>query len=285
MNKNQSTLALYFNDISKYPLLDAKTELELGRRIKENQDMEAREQLIQSNLRLVISVAKPYKNANNNMSLEDLIGYGNQGLVVAADKYDYTKGFRFSTCAVPWIKQAITKAIAERSRSIRIPAHIIQAFSKYKKAVETLTSNLQCEPTNDEIAKEMKISRDELDRILAWKQNTVSLSSPLSTESEDTLEDICADENGVTPVDYTNETMKHEKLLALIRKLDPRTKEIVKLRFGFGEPGDNEIYFQEHTLEEIGALLKPAITRERVRQILAAQLQKWRLELKDEFSF
>lgn len=272
----ESSLALYFRDIGQYPLLTKDQELELGRRIKDEGDEEARQQMINCNLRLVVDIAKNYRSENHNIPLEDLIADGNLGLIKAVEKYDYTLGYRFSTCATPWIKQAIMKSIIDKSRSIRIPAHIIQKFNEYKKASEELVNELEREPTHNEIAKKMGMDAEELSQLLQWRQNTASLEKPLGDEEDSTLEDICADDNDVSPIEYTERSMKRDFIDGLLDELDDRTKKIVKLRFGLGQDGDPEEYFREHTLEEIGALLNPSITRERCRQILAQQIAKWK---------
>lgn len=279
MSNYISPLAAYLRDINPYSeTLSAEEELELGRRIKDEHDEEAREELINHNLRLVIYIAKPFKTrGNHNLSLEDLISEGNRGLIKAVDKYDYTLGYRFSTCAVPWIKQAIMQAIAEQSRSIRVPAHIIQQFNSYKRAYEKLSQDK--EPTNAEIAAEMGITENKLDLILQWKRNTISLESPLDDSTDgDTLSDIVADPDERVPSDYAEESCKQDFVNKLLSGLNDRVSAIIKLRFGVGNANDPEEYRVPHTLEEIGKMLKPAITRERVRQIIEQQLARWRTQ-------
>ena len=284
MNDKRSALTLYLQEIGRYPLLTPEQELELGRRIKENNDSEAREMLINSNLRLVVAIAKPFKNQNT--SLEDLISEGNLGLITAADKYDYTMGYRFSTCAVPWIKQAIMKSIIDKSRTIRIPAHIVQLFNKEKKAMQELyEAGLDKEPTKEDIAKKMGVSVDELDEIRTWKLNTVSLDTPIGDAEEDTLGDLYGDEREESPVNYADKISRRAFVDNVINGLDDRTQRIFKLRFGLGVDGDPEEYFEEHTLEEIGDLLTPKITRERTRQIICQQLTKWKVRFGDKFKF
>ena len=283
MAQVQSTLSLYLHDISRYPLLTAEQELELGRRIKDEHDEEARQELINSNLRLVISVAKPFRNGNHSIPLEDLIAEGNIGLITAVDKYDYERGFRFSTCAVPWIKQQIMKSIIDNSRSVRVPAHIIKKFNEYRDAVDQLLSEGEESPSDADIAARMKIDVDELHRIMQWKQNSASLETPLDDEEGNTLGDLCADEGDLAPTDYTERRMQRDLIDKLVAGLDPRTCAIMKLRFGLGVEGDPEEYFQEHTLEEIGDLITPHITRERVRQIVTQQLARWKLVCADLF--
>ena len=273
-----NSLAIYLKEIGKFPLLNKEQELELGRRIKDEGDEDARQLMINSNLRLVVSIAKPFKNIYTSMSLEDLIAEGTTGLITAVEKYDYTMGYRFSTCAVPWIKQAIMKSIIDKSRVIRIPAHIVQKFNQEKKAYEELTRELGREPDSAEIAKKMGISIEELNDLRTWKQNTVSLSTPINDEEDNTLEDLCEDTHSETPVEYVEKQSQHEFVMKMIRELDDRTKKIFKLRYGLGEEGDDDIYFEEHTLEEIGEILVPHLTRERVRQIIVKTQQELKMK-------
>ena len=274
----ENSLTLYLKSISRYPLLTADQEKELGRRYKEEGDRDAREQLINSNLRLVVSVAKNFRNGNHNIPLEDLISEGNSGLLTAVEKFDYTRGFRFSTCAVPWIKQAITKSILDNSRSIRVPAHIVQKFNVYRNVYDKLIDEGIENPSLEDIAKGMKITVDELQQLLAWKQNTSSLDTPVGDEEDTTLGDLVADSGSENPAEYTKRMERHNFINKIIDELDPRTKTIFKLRFGLGTPEDPEEYKNEHTLEEIGAMLKPSITRERVRQIINNQIAKWKTQ-------
>ena len=280
----ENSLTIYLHAIGQYPLLTKEQELELGRRIKDENDAEARETMINCNLRLVVSVAKTFKSTNHNIPLEDLIAEGNLGLMTAVEKYDYTRGYRFSTCAVPWIKQAIMKSIVDNSRAIRVPAHIVQKFNQYRSAMEDLYEEGIENPTIEQIAEKMKISVEDVQQILQWKQNTVSLDTPVDDEDgRTTLGDLCANDDE-SPEDYVERTTQHDFIMDLINKLDPRTKAIFKLRFGLGEEGDPEEYMTEHTLEEIGDLLTPRITRERVRQIVTQQLAKWRTAYGNQFN-
>lgn len=219
--------------------------------------------------------------------LEDLIAYGNLGLITAVEKYDYTLGYRFSTCAVPWIKQAITKGITDNSRTMRIPAHIIQEFNAYKKAVEAIQAEQDGEPTVEQIARKMGNTVEDVKNLQQWKQNSISLSTPLGDSGDDdTIEDLCEDKHDESPVEYAERNERHEKVMQMIRDLkDERTKIIFKLRFGLGEENDPDEYFREHTLEEIGGILTPHLTRERVRQIVNKQLLTWKAQYKDENLF
>lgn len=271
----ENSLTLYLQSISRYPLLTADQEKELGRRYKDEGDLEAREMLINCNLRLVVSVAKNFRNGNHSIPLEDLIAEGNSGLMTAVEKFDYTRGFRFSTCAVPWIKQAITKSILDNSRTIRVPAHIVQKFNVYRNVRDELIAEGTENPSLEDIAKGMKITVDELQQLLTWKQNASSLDTPVGDEEDTTLGDLVAD-NSESPEEYTERMERHDFIAKIIDELDPRTKAIFKLRFGLGTDEDPEEYQTEHTLEEIGAMLKPSITRERVRQIINNQIAKWK---------
>ena len=277
----ENSLTLYLQSISRYPLLTADQEKELGRRYKDEGDMEAREMLINSNLRLVVSVAKNFRNGNHNIPLEDLIAEGNAGLMTAVEKFDYTRGFRFSTCAVPWIKQAITKSILDNSRAIRVPAHIVQKFNVYRNVRDELIAEGCENPSLEDIAKGMKITVDELQQLLTWKQNASSLDTPVGDEEDTTLGDLVADQGSESPEEYTERMERQSFIAKIIDELDPRTKAIFKLRFGLGTDEDPEEYHQEHTLEEIGAMLKPSITRERVRQIINNQIAKWKATFGD----
>ena len=243
--------------------------------------MEAREMLINSNLRLVVSVAKNFRNGNHNIPLEDLIAEGNAGLMTAVEKFDYTRGFRFSTCAVPWIKQAITKSIIDNSRAIRVPAHIVQKFNVYRSVRDELIADGNENPSLEAIAEGMKITVDELQQLLTWKQNASSLDTPVGDEEDTTLGDLVADSGSESPEEYTERMERQSFIAKIIDELDPRTKAIFKLRFGLGTDEDPEEYHQEHTLEEIGAMLKPSITRERVRQIINNQIAKWKTTFGD----
>lgn len=280
----ESSLAIYLHEIGRYPLLTKEQELELGRRIKEDNDMDAREQMINSNLRLVVSVAKPFKNNYHTMSLEDLIADGNIGLMTAVDKYDYTLGYKFSTCAVPWIKQAIMKGIADKSRMIRLPANVIQQFNQYNKVIEDLASEGNYNPSDEEIGARMGKTASDIANLHQWKQNTSSLETPLGDEDGNTVGDLCADTQSETPVEYTERGEREVFVQKLLEGCDERTRAIFKLRFGLGVEGDPKEYMVEHTLEEIGDIIVPHITRERVRQIVAQQLTRWKMQYGDNFT-
>ena len=264
----------YLIEIGQYPLLNQEQELELGRRIKEEGDEDAREQLINSNLRLVVYIAKQYKN--NYVGIEDLVAEGNLGLISAVDKYDYTYGYRFSTCATPWIKQAILKALTDKGRPVRLPAHIYQQITKIKKFIETFIANNSREPTRAEIAKALGIDEEKVDSLFQWKQDTISMDMPLGDEEKNTIADTIADPNDILPTKYVERQLMSEFVQKMIAKLPARTQIIMKMRYGLGNDKDPEDWKNEHTLEEIGAYL--GITRERVRQIEKETIQNLKLE-------
>ena len=264
----------YLIAIGQYPLLNQEQELELGRRIKEEGDEDAREQLINSNLRLVVYIAKQYKN--NYVGIEDLVAEGNLGLIAAVDKYDYTYGYRFSTCATPWIKQAILKALTDKGRPVRLPAHIYQQITQIKKFTETFVANNSREPTRAEIAKALGIDEEKVDSLFKWKQDTISMDMPLGDEEKNTIADTIADPNDILPTKYVERQLMSEFIQKMISKLPVRTQIIMKMRYGLGNDKDPEDWKNEHTLEEIGAYL--GITRERVRQIEKETIQNLKLE-------
>lgn len=264
----------YLIAIGQYPLLDQEQELELGRRIKEEGDEDAREQLINSNLRLVVYIAKQYKNTY--VGIEDLVAEGNLGLIAAVDKYDYTYGYRFSTCATPWIKQAILKALTDKGRPVRLPAHIYQQITQIKKFIERFVANNSREPTRAEIAKALGINEEKVDSLFKWKQDTISMDMPLGDEEKNTIADTIADPNDISPAKYVERQLLSEFIQKMIAKLPVRTQIIMKMRYGLGNDKDPEDWKNEHTLEEIGAYL--GITRERVRQIEKETIQNLKLE-------
>lgn len=272
-----NTFRSYLKEIGKYPLLTKEQEIELAYAYR-NGDMSAREKLINSNLRLVISIAKNYQN--NHLSIMDLVGEGNIGLITAVEKFNPDLGYRFSTCATPWIKQAISKAITDKGRNIRIPAHIYQLLAKYRRAVAELDVDGN-HPTDEQIARKLNVEVDRVVELKGWLHDTVSLETPLGNEAEETVGDMVADTHMEGPMEYTEKDLLRRKIMKVIAQLKPRTQQIIKLRFGLAEAGDAEIYRHEHTLEEIGVIV--GITRERVRQIEKQALAEMKL-LWDRFN-
>ena len=266
-----NTFRKYLIEIGQYPLLTAKEELELAYAYRDG-NMEARQKLINSNLRLVVNIAKNYKN--QHLSIADLVGEGNVGLITAVEKYNPDLGYRFSTCATPWIKQAISKAIADKGRNIRIPAHIYQLLSKYRQAMVKLEADGH-KPTDEEIARELNIETEKVKDVKGWMHDTISLETPLGADSEETVGDMIADNHTETPYEYTEKQLLHNKILKVIEQFKPRTQAIIKLRYGIAADGDPDYYCKEHTLEEIGEIL--GITRERVRQIEKQTLAEMKL--------
>ena len=261
----------YLIEIGQYPLLTKDQELELAYAYR-NGDEAAREKLINSNLRLVVSIAKNYQN--QHLSIMDLVGEGNIGLITAVEKFNPDLGYRFSTCATPWIKQAISKAITDKGRNIRIPAHIYQLLSKYRHVVAELEQDGN-KPSDEQIARKLNVEVDRVKELKGWMHDTVSLETPLGHDSEETIGDMVADQHAETPYEYTEKQLMHKKIMKVIGQLKPRTQQIMKLRYGLADANDPAEYNHEHTLEEIGVLV--GITRERVRQIEKQALAEMKL--------
>lgn len=257
-----TNLKRYLIEIGKYPLLTAEEEKALATAYKTDGDMKAREKLINSNLRLVVKIANQYQNAH--LTAEDLIMEGNQGLLIAVEKYNPELGYKFSTCAVPWIKQSIGKAIVEKGRNIRTPAHIYQLLAKYRAVINDFAIK-GIKPTDGDIAKRLGIEVEKIADLKKLKYDTLSLDAPLGEDGEDTIGDLQADGKTETPTQYVEKNLLHDKIISVLKKFKPRNQQIIKLRYGIKEEGDGPEYDREHTLEEIGEIV--GITRERVRQI------------------
>ena len=255
---------MYLREIGKIPLLTFDEELELAKRILEG-DEEAKQKLAESNLRLVVSIAKKY--VGRGMLFLDLIQEGNMGLIKAVEKFDYTKGFKFSTYATWWIRQAITRAIADQARTIRIPVHMVETINKLIRTSRNLLQQMGREPTPEEIAKEMEIPVEKVVEIQKIAQDPVSLETPIGEEEDSHLGDFIQDEDSPAPHDAASYTLLKEQLEEVMNTLTPREAKVLKLRFGL-EDG------KSRTLEEVGKEFN--VTRERIRQIEAKALRKLR---------
>ncbi len=256
---------MYLKEIGKTPLLKTEDERELAKRIEKG-DEEARRLFIQANLRLVVSIAKRYVNRTPNLSILDLVQEGNIGLSRAVDKFDYRRGFKFSTYATWWIRQAITRALADQSRTIRIPVHMVETISKYTQAKRRLTQELGREPLAEEVAIEMNMPVEKIRHIQKISQDVVSLESPVGDDDEDsTLSEFIPDEKNLTPSQTASQTLLRDRIKEILIDLTPREQKILSMRFGL-EDGVT------HTLEEVGKEF--GVTRERIRQIEAKALAR-----------
>lgn len=262
----------YLLQIGKYPLLTANEELELGKRIKEEHDSTARATLINSNLRLVVKVAKGYRNSY--LGIDDLVAEGNTGLITAVDKYDYTLGYRFSTCAVPWIRQAILHALTDKSRPIRLPAQVYQALNRVKKWMSTFASEHGHDATIAEVAEGMKMTTDEVERLLSYQTDVVSLDLPTDDAERTSIADLVEGDN-VSMADFIDARLTHDQLVDVIHSLKPRCQTVIKMRYGLAEPNDPAEFSEPHTLEDVGAYI--GVTRERARQLEKESLQNMKL--------
>ncbi len=255
---------VYLKEIGRVPLLTPEEEIELAIRITDN-DEAAKKRLAEANLRLVVSIAKRY--VGRGMQFLDLIQEGNLGLIKAVDKFDYTKGFKFSTYATWWIRQAITRAIADQARTIRIPVHMVETINKVKKTSSMLLHKNGREATPEEIAEELKMPVEKVREIQRVAQEPVSLETPIGEEEDSHLGDFIPDDDAPAPADAASMVLLKEQLNEVLETLQPREAQVLKLRFGLegGHP---------HTLEEVGAEFN--VTRERIRQIEAKALRKLR---------
>ena len=255
---------MYLREIGKIPLLSYDKPLELAKRILEG-DEEAKQELAEANLRLVVSIAKKY--VGRGMLFLDLIQEGNMGLIKAVEKFDYTKGFKFSTYATWWIRQAITRAIADQARTIRIPVHMVETINRLIRTSRHLLQQLGREPTPEEIAKEMDMSVEKVMEIQKIAQDPVSLETPIGEEDDSHLGDFIQDEDSPAPQDAASYTLLREQLEEVMKTLTPREAKVLRLRFGLDDG-------KARTLEEVGKEFD--VTRERIRQIEAKALRKLR---------
>ena len=255
---------VYLKEIGRVPLLTSEEEVELAIRISDG-DVQAKQRLSEANLRLVVSIAKRY--LGRGMQFLDLIQEGNLGLIKAVEKFDYTKGFKFSTYATWWIRQAITRAIADQARTIRIPVHMVETINKVKKVQSQLLHQNGHEPSPDEIAEEIDMPVDKVREIMRVAQEPVSLETPIGEEEDSHLGDFIPDNDAPAPADAASHTMLREQLSDVLATLTPREEKVLRLRFGL-EDG------RSRTLEEVGKEFN--VTRERIRQIEAKALRKLR---------
>ena len=260
----EDPVRMYLKEIGKVPLLSAEEEIELAKRM-ENGDEAAKKRLAEANLRLVVSIAKRY--VGRGMLFLDLIQEGNLGLIKAVEKFDYRKGYKFSTYATWWIRQAITRAIADQARTIRIPVHMVETINKLIRVSRQLLQELGREPTPEEIADKMDMSVERVREILKISQEPVSLETPIGEEEDSHLGDFIQDDNVPVPADAAAFTLLKEQLVEVLSTLTDREQKVLRLRFGLDDG-------RARTLEEVGKEFN--VTRERIRQIAAKALRKLR---------
>ena len=260
----EDPVRMYLKEIGKVPLLSAEEEIELAKRM-ENGDQEAKKRLAEANLRLVVSIAKRY--VGRGMLFLDLIQEGNLGLIKAVEKFDYRKGYKFSTYATWWIRQAITRAIADQARTIRIPVHMVETINKLIRVSRQLLQELGREPTPEEISEEMGMPVDRVREILKISQEPVSLETPIGEEEDSHLGDFIQDDNVPVPAEAASFTLLREQLVDVLGTLTEREQKVLRLRFGLDDG-------RARTLEEVGKEFN--VTRERIRQIEAKALRKLR---------
>ena len=262
--KLDDPVRLYLKEIGKIKLLTPEEETALARRMAEG-DKEAQQQMAEANLRLVVSIAKRY--VGRGMQLLDLIQEGNLGLIKAVEKFDYTKGYKFSTYATWWIRQAITRAIADQARTIRIPVHMVETINKVIRTAHSMVQSLGRDPSADEIAREMDLPVEKVEEILKIAQDPVSLETPIGEEEDSHLGDFIQDDGAKEPADAASDNLLREQLVDVLKTLTPREETVLRMRFGLedGHP---------RTLEEVGREFN--VTRERIRQIESKALRKLR---------
>jgi RNA polymerase primary sigma factor len=258
---------MYLREIGKIPLLKADQEIDLARKIEMGgaEGAIAKRKLVQANLRLVVSIAKKY--IGRGMLFLDLIQEGNLGLIRAAEKFDYERGYKFSTYATWWIRQAITRAIADQARTIRIPVHMVETINKLKKVTRKLAQDKGRKPTEEEIALAMEISISKLRDIVKVAQEPISLETPIGKEEDSRLGDFIEDRDAETPASSVTQELLREDIIEVMAGLSPRERDVLRLRFGLDDG-------RQRTLEEVGQLF--GVTRERIRQIEAKALRKLR---------
>ena len=260
----EEPVRMYLKEIGKVPLLSAEEEIELARKIEEG-DKEAKKQLAESNLRLVVSIAKRY--VGRGMLFLDLIQEGNLGLIKAVEKFDYRKGYKFSTYATWWIRQAITRAIADQARTIRIPVHMVETINRLIRVSRQLLQELGREPSVEEIARRMELPEDKVREIMKIAQEPVSLETPIGEEEDSHLGDFIQDDHLPVPAEAAAYTLLQEQLAEVLDTLTEREQQVLRLRFGLNDG-------RARTLEEVGTVFH--VTRERIRQIEAKALRKLR---------
>ena len=260
----EDPVRMYLKEIGNVPLLSTEEEIELAKKVEEG-DEAAKKKLTEANLRLVVSIAKKY--VGRGMPFLDLIQEGNMGLMKAVDKFDYSKGYKFSTYATWWIRQAITRAIADQARTIRIPVHMVETINKLIRVSRQLLQELGREPTPEEIAEEMNMPVDRVREILKISQEPVSLETPIGEEEDSHLGDFIQDDNVPVPADAAAFTLLKEQLVEVLSTLTDREQKVLRLRFGLDDG-------RARTLEEVGKEFN--VTRERIRQIEAKALRKLR---------
>jgi RNA polymerase primary sigma factor len=265
---SSDSVQMYLKEIGRIPLLSAEKERDLAKRI-ERGDEEAKNLLVQANLRLVVSIAKKYVGRSPNLTLLDLIQEGNLGLFRAVEKFDWHKGYKFSTYATWWIRQAITRALADQARTIRIPVHMIETISKFQQVKRRLLQDLGREPLPEEIASEMGLEVEKVHHIMEISQETISLEAPVGEDDDEasTLSEFIEDEKMLTPAQEVERKLLRDQMKEILSDLTPREQKILKMRFGL----DDGI---THTLEEVGKEF--GVTRERIRQIEAKSFEKIR---------
>jgi RNA polymerase sigma factor (sigma-70 family) len=263
--KTLDVVRFYLKEIRKTPLLTFTEEQELGKRVAEG-DMEARARMIESNLRLVVAIGKKY--INRGLPFSDIIEEGNLGLIRAVEKFQYQRGFKFSTYASWWIKQSIERAIVNQVRTIRLPIHVAESVNRYKRTIRRLTQELGREPMHEELAEAMEMSIDKLRGISQVVRETFSLDMLIGDQEEDTLKDVLHDDNRELPSTHSDEIQRRRQIDAWLTEISETERKVVELRFGLGDG-------EPRTLDFIGKVF--GITRERVRQIEAQALQKLRV--------